>query len=424
MSTDASVFLDAAAEIAFNLCRDALWDQDRCNWFGAAMETVSKRMILVHRTFGPDIYSGTSGIALFLGETSLRCDEPLFRKVAWGALRQAVSSSDGLSQSFGRGFFTGLAGIAYAQIRLGMIFNENQWIDHGLRNLRSLPSDTLDPAHRDVAMGAAGMIPILLAAGTRFSADDLIEKARMLGNSLIGTATREVAGWSWTTFGVAEGSQNLTGFSHGAAGVAWSLLELSHYFRELQFQEAAMEGFRYERHWFDASRKNWPDFRSGRAQNREELANIVCSTAWCHGAPGIGLSRLRAFEITGDPSFKEELLVALATTAPTVHNYLLGRDSFCLCHGVGGNSELSLECARAFKDSSYRSAVDIASRRALDLVPSIENPWIPGIPGAAETPGFMLGLSGIGYFFLRLHDDSKTPSLLIPYPDGLFRNDS
>jgi lantibiotic modifying enzyme len=38
------------------------------------------------------------------------------------------------------------------------------------------------------------------------------------------------------------------------------------------------------------------------------------------------------------------------------------------------------------------------------------------VPGAGETPNLMLGLAGIGYFYLRLADSSKHRSVLMILP--------
>jgi len=43
-------------------------------------------------------------------------------------------------------------------------------------------------------------------------------------------------------------------------------------------------------------------------------------------------------------------------------------------------------------------------------------PWPCGVLGGGETPNLMLGLSGIGYFYLRLHDPANVPSVLILLP--------
>ncbi|HEX3581828.1 MAG TPA: hypothetical protein VH087_08695, partial [Thermoanaerobaculia bacterium] len=59
-------FLDIAWSIGMRLCRDAIWDGDRCNWLGDSMEAHAGEWKVAHKSFGADLYSGTSGIALFL----------------------------------------------------------------------------------------------------------------------------------------------------------------------------------------------------------------------------------------------------------------------------------------------------------------------------------------------------------------------
>ncbi|WP_442168444.1 lanthionine synthetase LanC family protein, partial [Rhizobium leguminosarum] len=82
-------------------------------------------------------------------------------------------------------------------------------------------------------------------------------------------------------------------------GIAWALLELHRETSLEAFRIAAEEGFRYEQHWFSPEQENWPDLRNYQAKATGTKQSLAYSTAWCHGAPGIGLSRLRAYEISG-----------------------------------------------------------------------------------------------------------------------------
>ncbi|MCI0436342.1 MAG: hypothetical protein L0271_22275 [Gemmatimonadetes bacterium] len=52
-----------------------------------------------------------------------------------------------------------------------------------------------------------------------------------------------------------------------------------------------------------------------------------------------------------------------------------------------------------------------------------DRPWPSGVPGAGESPGRMLGLAGIGYFFLRLLPDPP-PSVLPVGPRDLMSTSS
>ena len=97
-------------------------------------------------------------------------------------------------------------------------------------------------------------------------------------------------------------SNNLTGFSHGAAGIGYALLELYDITKELKFLMAAENAFSYENHWFNKQNNNWPDFgtHDGIRVSKDKNQRLAYSYAWCHGAPGIGLSRIRAYDILRD----------------------------------------------------------------------------------------------------------------------------
>ena len=60
-------FLAAGAQMAHQICRDAIWYGDHCNWVGAAREEgPDGQPTLAYRSLGPDLYGGTSGVAVFL----------------------------------------------------------------------------------------------------------------------------------------------------------------------------------------------------------------------------------------------------------------------------------------------------------------------------------------------------------------------
>jgi lantibiotic modifying enzyme len=77
----------------------------------------------------------------------------------------------------------------------------------------------------------------------------------------------------------------LTGFSHGAAGIAYALTRLYEITCKDTLLGAAQEAVEYERSVFMADFDNWPDLCYSEPME-------VDTSAWCHGATGIGLSRL------------------------------------------------------------------------------------------------------------------------------------
>jgi lantibiotic modifying enzyme len=85
-----------------------------------------------------------------------------------------------------------------------------------------------------------------------------------------------------------------------------------------------------------------------------------------------------------------------------------------LCHGALGNVELLLTAARVLDRPQDHEAL---ARATADVAASIEaNGWVTGVPLGAETPGFMVGLAGIGYELLRLAEPDKVPCVLLLAP--------
>ena len=126
----------------------------------------------------------------------------------------------------------------------------------------------------------------------------VLEKAIVCGQHLLDQQVSEDGTpKAWRTFN----ERSLTGFSHGAAGIAYALLRLYSATQELNYLEAALEGIEYERSVFSEKHANWPDFRS------VEGRNPGFPVHWCHGAAGIGLGRLGSLGIVDTPETSGKL---------------------------------------------------------------------------------------------------------------------
>jgi hypothetical protein len=66
---------------------------------------------------------------------------------------------------------------------------------------------------------------------------------------------------------------------------------------------------------------------------------------------------------------------------------------------------------------STRSTGEYVGRAGREIYGNGDVPWPCGIRGAGETPGLMLGLSGIGDFYLALDDPLPRPTYLMVDPD-------
>lgn len=411
-------YLQTAAVIAAQLCRDALWDGARCNWLGSSMEPVGNAWTVVQRSFGPELYGGTSGIALFLARAHQMTGERIFRKTAEGAIRHAESRIERDTPPNTRvAFYSGYTGFAYVLIEAGAAFEDEELTGRGLRLLKALAEGDNTEQEVDIISGYAGAIPALLAIYERHRQEFLVELAADLGEELLKRAAKSDIGWSWQTLGLPT-LHDLTGFAHGAGGIGHALLELNRATGQAQFLEAAEQAFRYERHWFSPAQENWPDFRNlDGGQQVETGANLNYGVAWCHGAPGIGLSRVRAYSLLREGVYRTEAEAALRTVIRTLSPATGGWGNYSLCHGVAGNAELLIHAARALGDPSYKAAADAVGDRGMVQYGQQRMPWPCGVMGGGENPSLMLGLAGIGYFYLRLYDPDKVPSVLMLQPD-------
>ena len=272
------------------------------------------------------------------------------------------------------------------------------------------------PQRLDVINGSAGLIPVLIEAAERFQIETFLDSAVRHGAHLADAATRTAKGWSWDTLG-APNEPHLLGYAHGASGVAFALGALSRATARREFFDAAQEGLRYERAHFRASEGNWPDLRS--FVQKGPTGEPPCMLAWCHGAPGIGFARLALHRLFPDDApILAEAETAIRTTAASLGQGSSGTGNFSLCHGDGGNADLLILAADLLSRPDLRRDAEGFAGRALDRVEDARAHWPCGVPGAGETPNLLLGLAGIGYFFLRLHDSREIPSALLPAAVG------
>ncbi len=413
MTDSAPTFLETADRIGCRLCRDALWADRRCNWLGWSLELDGDRWMPTFRALGSDLYDGTAGIALFLAHLHALTDDPIQKITARGALAQACDRLATAALDHKIGFYSGIAGIGYVLIEAAEILREEELRTRGIDLLVSIRDSSINECKLDVIDGSAGLIPVLVEMGRRFDRDELVDLAIQHGERLLSAASQSDDGWSWDTMHQ-SGQNHLTGYSHGVAGIACALMELSAVTGHEHFRSAALEGLRYERRHFDVEHGNWPDFRV--ADTGTVSPALQFSMAWCHGAPGIGLSRLRIAQLQQhDDQISDEIDAAIATTASALSVPIaFGHENFSLCHGRAGNADVLLVAADQLERVQFRETAEAVGREGIAQIEQNDMPWPCGIRDAGGSPNLMLGLAGIGYFYLRLHDSRSVPSVLLP----------
>jgi lantibiotic modifying enzyme len=132
-------------------------------------------------------------------------------------------------------------------------------------------------------------------------------------------------------------------------------------------------------------------------------------TAWCNGAAGIGLARLASLPYLDDAMLRQEIEAALTSTLAQG----FGGDH-TLCHGAGGLVETLLVASQMLGMASYRAALEQGTSMLLEKASAFreQTEEVTGI----ESPGFMVGLAGVGYTLLRLVEPVALPSVLLLAP--------
>jgi lantibiotic modifying enzyme len=399
------------------LGRTAIEHEGRCTWISTTQDLAFDGVSLAFRsaTVDASLYGGTSGIALFLAETWRLTGEARFRELARAAVRHALRRAPALHAQHRLGFYDGLIGIAYAALRVGRLTDTPELEDYARALLAPLVAADFDIMGLDVIDGAAGAAPALLLLAQWLKAPEYAALARHLGDRIVAGARKTDGGWSWA-FGASRAEEvdglHLTGLSHGASGMGWALIELYAAIGEHEFRNGALEAFRYEDRWFRPTEDNWPDFRD----HAGDPALAACAMGWCHGAPGIGLTRLRALELENDPHFRVDAERAVRGVRRRLSGHRWTERDFSPCHGGSGLCEFLLEAADVLNDAAARRLALRVAGEAAQRHAHAPDGW-PGGVQRGPNPSLMIGSAGIGYFFLRIADPD-IPTLLLVGPDG------
>jgi type 2 lantibiotic biosynthesis protein LanM len=397
--------LSAAQAIGDKLGALAVRSEDEAIWIGL---TLGPRRRWRVSPVSVDLYDGLPGIVLFLAYLGCVTRDDTYKALARAGLTAMRRQAEGYRAVLKTiGGFSGWGGVVYALSSLATL-----WNDSALRDEATEIVDVIAPLiqhdnHLDLMSGAAGSLASIISLYHAAPSARTLATAAKCGDHLIARAQAMSTGIAWPT---PREPRALTGFSHGAAGIGWALLNLADLTGEQKYREAAEAAIRYERSLFSPENGNWPDLRAPEAAVGDaQSESTPFMTAWCHGAPGIGLARLLSLGRLDDPDLHSEITIALQTTL---------RDGpaqdHSLCHGELGNVDFLLQASEVLDDADlHRQTYQRAGAVVMDIE---RHGWRCGLPAGVESPGLMTGLAGIGYQLLRLAEPKRVPSVLVLAP--------
>jgi type 2 lantibiotic biosynthesis protein LanM len=397
--------LAQAMAIADHLDRTALRDAGEVAWLGI---TLVREQYWSLTPLGADLYDGLPGIVLFLaylGELTRAERYKLLAQTTWSTLQRSLAQDPATLTTIGG--YSGWGGVIYALTHVAVLWEQPALLAEAEQMVERIAELIDRDDLLDVIAGSAGCIGSLLNLYQWRPAKRILEVAVQCGDRLLATAQTMAAGIGWKT---ARLPQPLTGFAHGAAGMAWALLRLATATGLGRFETAARAAMAYERHLFVPAQGNWPDLREPKASTPTATADgQTFMTAWCHGAPGIGLGRLTLLPCLEEREMYQDIAVAIETTR--AHGFGANHS---LCHGALGNLDLLVEAHVRLGRADLQPHINaVAAAIVADMR---QNGWRCGNPLGVESPGLMTGLAGIGYELLRLAEPARVPSVLALAP--------
>jgi len=392
---------DLAVSIGDRLCDEAIVADDQATWSGAQQQLIDGEWQVVEATVGPELYGGTAGIALFLARLGATIGGPVHLEVASQAARHALAS---VSPEMGPSLYAGSAGIAAAVAEVATLTGDAALSD------RAHELAIGEPDAADLIVGSAGMIMAGLSLHRDRPDHGWLDQAESWAADLLERSETDDSGsqrwWPSDIAGHAE-EPPLLGLGHGAAGCAWPLAELAAATREHEWFAPVEEAVAYERTWLDHERGNWPDLRELTTTDVAAGKEPAWPAFWCHGAPGIGLTRLRFYEMTGDRRYADEANIAIVSAlrfSAEMGREAAGFDA-SLCHGLAAVIELLRDAASILRDPSHLAAAFEVVEIVEQMVTASGGQWPSGVRDGGENPSLMLGMAGIGGALLNLAID-------------------
>jgi len=409
---------DTATETAYSigrkLCKEAIWVGDFCTWQGFDSMPGEGSSELVMRSFGPDLHNGIAGIGLFLAELNVVVQDPIVLNTLEGVMKTLLMQVKACRFAFPFGVYMGQVGVGYGLFRIGQLTDRPDWTKAGLGLFAELVDRPIPRGQVDVYSGIAGAIPIFLMLYKEGRGNKYLSLAISCCEALLDQAKRAEDHWSWQTL---PDMPPLTGYAHGASGIALALLNLFESTNEEKYFSAGMKGFAFEQLHFDNWPNNWHDLHYVDGHEKQQK----CTDSWSHGAPGMALARLQAHRITGNTLLLKEARQALDTTCDLVSVQLKNASTanYSLCAGLAGNADILMRASCELKEPAYAQVAHQVAKLGRMLYDHTDSDW-PGIitnpTGGINkypTPGLLTGLAGTGHFYLRLSEKPPEDVLLI-----------
>lgn len=355
---------------------------------------------------GPNLYSGTMGVALLFAAifkvNGSEANKEDAVNIAEGARDRVLGESLQWLEEFGIGGYTGIGSVVYGLTVVGDLTGQTSLWDDALKISRLITPEMIEAdSSNDVISGCSGAASALIKLHQQTGEKRLEKQIRHCGRKLVASmVSSDVPHRAWQSL---ASPKPLAGFAHGAAGISLSLLRIYELTGNEKFKEAALEGINYQRALYSLADKRWKDRRY---EDTYGHAGSTGNLSWCNGAAGIAMSRLSGIGLMDDELVREEIKIAVEGLSNVVDGVPIN-----LCCGIGGFIEPLLSAGKVFgnRDLEHKGN-EIAANIAKWALKKMGEQ--KGSIDDMIAPMFFQGYSGIAYQLLKVAAFPELPSVL------------
>ncbi|MDD2957726.1 MAG: type 2 lanthipeptide synthetase LanM [Lachnospiraceae bacterium] len=372
--------------IADWLCRTAVAAGEDISWMSLQFYQDNRWRIVPQELY---LYDGMAGTALFLAEY-LNCFPnenvaavlaKVKRKLFWHTEAQTERRTSGPQKT---GTMDGEGSLVYAYLLLYRITREQEYLDHAELQFSLLDKAWEEDQIYDFIGGNAGAIYMAALLYEETGKEQYRKQAAEIEKILWSRSVSMQTGAGWITGG---GKVPLSGMAHGNSGFLRAYAALYRITGEAGYREKIEALLQYEDSLYSEELQNWADLRWTEEKGARKM------NAWCHGAPGILLSRMELQDAMPSEAVKRDIKLAgeaLFTQPAGSH--------ICLCHGLAGNLLIMKYCLPTENRPAWKERYETELSDFLNLLQKDD-----GLPTYEhDTPGFMNGMAGVGFALLQL----------------------
>lgn len=386
------------------ICDTAVYSGARVGWHGLRFYSNEKWRIV---PMGISLYDGLSGIAVFLAQYQTCFPDKHVEAMLQKLQEQLFHHTDQLLQSESHsdqktGVLDGEGSLVKVYLMLYQITGEQKYRWYAERQFRYIERVWEKTPYLDYMNGNAGAIVLAAELYRLTQSSKYLELSTQMEEKLWKQARKMEEGAGFSN----EEGIPLAGMAHGNSGFLMAyaaLLEMLEQTENLdeqacghrckEYQDKILQLLSYEDSLYSEEHQNWLDYRE---KGKSRVMN-----AWCHGAPGILLSRMELARHMDSEQVQRDIrraAKALFMQEPGDH--------ICLCHGIAGHllimkkylSEYAENMPEDFEKQAYQSCYE---QLLAEFLLYLEE-YGKQVAHEYYNPSWMNGVAGVGSALLAI----------------------